>query len=66
MITRSIVYQKSALCLLLIFIFLPAISVIAADSPEEVTINFNQPATEKISDEKLTLGGFAVAVVALP
>jgi len=38
MITHSIVYQKSVLCLLLIFIFLPAISVIAADSPEEVKV----------------------------
>ena len=30
------------------------------------TTNFNQPVTEKIADEKLALGGFAVAVVTLP
>jgi len=30
------------------------------------TTNFNQPVTEKVTDEKLALGGFAVAVVTLP
>jgi len=30
------------------------------------TTNFNQPATEKISGEKLALGGFAVAIITLP
>ncbi len=30
------------------------------------TTNFSQPATEKISGEKLALGGFAVAIITLP